>query len=309
MFSRWQIKALLQGGVSLLPYSHRANRILQKLNGSLDPRSRVDAMAERVAGHLNRFDAFCGSDVQNANFLELGTGVFPLFPVLLALRGANEVYTYDITQLATRRDVAQTFAAIADKREWLTANISVGRPDRLARLGELRQKVEDGILSVQEGLAKIGIFYRVRDASRSDLSSASIDAIASNDVLEHVSRPVLRDLFEEFRRLIKRDGIMSYFINMGDHYAAADSSIGPCNFYRFSENRWRWLNSGLQYQNRLRLSDYRKLLEQAGWEVVNDYVVRASSDELETLPLATQFASYSKDDLLAIHVWLVCRPI
>ena len=45
------------------------------------------------------------------------------------------------------------------------------------------------------------------------------------------------------------------------HYSCFDGTIGPYNFLRFSDELWGLVSPGLHYQNRLRRSDYLRLLE------------------------------------------------
>ena len=56
---------------------------------------------------------------------------------------------------------------------------------------------------------------------------------------------------------------MSFRIDLADHYSYFDKSSSRYHFLRYDDRRWRWANSPLQYQNRLR-SDYRRLVEGAG---------------------------------------------
>lgn len=308
MISRWKLKAAAQGTLSMLPQPWRWNRLLQQLNGSLDPRTRVVGVAERLAGHLERYATYGGRPLPESTVVELGTGTFPLFAVLLALSGAREVVTFDIVPLATNRDIGKTLAAVAEKRGGIERHLSLARPDRLERIPELAQKVSGGKLSGREALAELGVRYRVQDATDTGLEAESVDLITSNDVLEHIPERTLAFLYREFVRITRPDGVMSHFINMGDHYAAADPSIGSFNFYRYSEGYWRVFNNSLQYQNRLRASDHAGLLNDAGWKIVDSEATDASLNDLPALNrIDPEFRRRSTGDLIALHVWFVCR--
>ncbi len=63
---------------------------------------------------------------------------------------------------------------------------------------------------------------------------------------------------------------MSHHINVLDYYANFDRSISGYNFLRYSEGAWRLLNSPLSYQNRLRLSDYRRIHRWSGFTLLRE---------------------------------------
>ena len=102
--------------------------------------------------------------------------------------------------------------------------------------------------------------------------------------------------------------LMSHFIDMRDHYAAFDSSIMVHNFLRFPKRRWRRFNNGLQYQNRLRMSDFRRLHAESGWEVIGEDNCRQTVDVLRSVPLAPEFRHCCEQDLAVCVTWINARP-
>jgi hypothetical protein len=98
---------------------------------------------------------------------------------------------------------------------------------------------------------------------------------------------------------------------MRDHYSYFDSSLSPYNFLTISDRRWSLVNSSLHYQNRLRRSDYLRLFEEAGFDVVRESAVGPTAAELELLrrlALEPRFRSYALEDLGAKSLALVARP-
>ncbi len=93
---------------------------------------------------------------------------------------------------------------------------------------------------------------------------------------------------------------MSTLIDYQDHYSYADSSISAYNFLRYDEREWARWNPSLQYQNRLRHSDYRAMFDAEGFVIVDDQPVTGSPADLETiaaLPLASLFRDRNPYDL------------
>ncbi|MBI4580590.1 MAG: hypothetical protein HY718_12860, partial [Planctomycetes bacterium] len=115
-------------------------------------------------------------------------------------------------------------------------------------------------------------------------------------------------MMAEFRRLIIASGVMCHYIDMADLYACFDRRITSYNFLRFSERQWRWLNNDLQYLNRLRITDYRRLHVAAGFEICQEVNNPGSLDKLATVPLAPEFRHYPRAELAVRNAWIVSRP-
>jgi hypothetical protein len=97
---------------------------------------------------------------------------------------------------------------------------------------------------------------------------------------------------------------------MKDHYSYGDTSISPFNFLKFGDRAWGLVNSSLHYQNRLRRSDYLRLVEGAGLTIVDDEHGEPSQADLETvagLRRGRRFAGYDERDLAVREVHLVAR--
>ena len=95
-------------------------------------------------------------------------------------------------------------------------------------------------------------------------------------------------------------GLVSFRIDLADHYSYFDKSLSRYHFLRYDDRRWRWANSPLQYQNRLRVTDYRRLVEGAGFEVVSwsPSLPKNAVAELSGLPLAPHFRDgYTPEEL------------
>jgi hypothetical protein len=102
---------------------------------------------------------------------------------------------------------------------------------------------------------------------------------------------------------------MDHFIDMSDHYAHFDRRISEYNYLRYSDRRWRPFNNRLQYQNRLRISDYRRIVQEAGFRVVAEDAERGPAELLEQITLAPRFRSYSQEDLAVLRCWLTAVTV
>lgn len=101
----------------------------------------------------------------------------------------------------------------------------------------------------------------------------------------------------------------SFLIDYSDHYSHFDPAITPYNFLSYSERRWRLYNSSLQYQNRLRHSEYLALFRDAGFAVVEDRpdVTEEGLRLLRTVRLAEPYAGFAPVDLATTGSHVVLR--
>jgi len=146
-----------------------------------------------------------------------------------------------------------------------------------------------------EDLRKVfGITYLSPvDMRRTEFEDSSFDFISSSKVLEHVPEYEIPAILRECRRLLNLRGVLSLDIDMGDHFAQGDSSITSFNFLRHKDLLWNCLQSGLNFQNRLRLPDYEAMLDKAGFEALHLDLTYGTDQEIQTLKqwtLAGRFA-------------------
>ena len=102
---------------------------------------------------------------------------------------------------------------------------------------------------------------------------------------------------------------MSHYIGLADQYASFDNSITPFNFLNYSEKKWKWYNNPIIPQSRLRISDYRGIFKECGWDIVEERNSLGSIDDLRSIQIAPEFRKYKEEDLLVIYSWIVTRPI
>ncbi len=159
--------------------------------------------------------------------------------------------------------------------------------------------------STEALLRPLQIYPLVADARKLDFDSGSVDFFFSNSVLEDIRGQVLRSIVKEFARLASNHSVMSHHIYMGDTLASFDSSITVYNFLRFSPAQWLLINNSVHNQNRLRISDYRRIHEDTGWNMIREDTLYGSRGDLRKVPLAKEFQGYSEQDLLAVRTWLV----
>lgn len=303
----WLLKSSVHRFISWLPQSHRWNALFQRtFTGSLDmPYRRFEHRVKELGTHRTHLTRYRPqlSD-KEFNGLELGTGWYPIAPVPMHLSGANQVWSYDIVPLATPERAFRTLQLFVEchqkgRLRELLPELDEQRIETLASALD-RPGAEADPMALYDSMK---ITLKVGDVCDASLDPGSVDLIWSHVVLPHVPAPVLARMFAAFHRFLSPEGMMSHEIGLKDQYAAFDRSLNPLNFYRFTDGAWRWLNSPIIPQNRLRINDYRSLLQDAGFEPLEEILTKEDPSILNDLPLADKFRGYSEDDLRTI--WAV----
>jgi hypothetical protein len=306
----WLLKSAAQRMISLLPASHRWNEWFQEhITGSLDlSPERFQLRLDCCRRHLENFRRAHPDCAGGFTVLELGTGWYPVGPVGLYLCGASEIWTYDIAPLLSSARMRVMFECFAEfERDGrLRQSLPMLLPQRLEALRSAA--APGGALAPGAALGNLGIHAHTRDVCQSGLPEGKMDLFVSTGVLEYIPVEALSAILREFQRLGSARALQSHYLNLVDQYSYFDRGIGPFNFLKYSARRWSYLNSPLTWLNRLRISDYRRLLAQAGFEIVEETNTKGRAEDLRKIELAPEFHQYAEEDLLVLTSWLSARP-
>ncbi len=296
--------------MSWLPASAWCNELFQRYVTKTIalPEDAFQARLEEAARFLDRFRSHQPLAPDAFTVLEVGTGWYPTLPLAFYLCGASEIHTFDIANHLDRDRLALVldyFCAEADSGV-LRKHLPCARMERVERLRELRSAAKGQ--PPGQSLEQLKIHARVRDACDTGLPSGSTDFIFTCGVLEYVPRPALPKLLAEFRRVASPRSAMVHWLNLVDQYHWFDPSVGRLHFLQYSQSQWRWRDSPLTSNNRLRISDYRELLVQSGFVVKAEENQAGSDDDLKGLWLAPEFRRHSRQDLLVLYSLVTAVP-
>lgn len=146
------------------------------------------------------------------------------------------------------------------------------------------------------------------DARHTDFQDNSIDFSSSTFALEHIPPDDILLLLQETYRILKPGGILSMRIDYKDHWAYFDQSISAYNFLKYSKKEWNKYNPSLHYQSRMRHSDYIRLIEKSGFNVVKEEVdlpSREQEADLQALKIHSDYSGYHFEDLKILSSKLV----
>ncbi len=299
---KWWLKAAVQGTISQLPYPEKVNRLFQRyVTRSLGLNDDFWSLKFlKLTDHMEHWRKYGNGSDTPVTALELGTGWYPIVPIGLRLLGCESVYTVDQTDHVTAVTIVETIGRFVEeikKGAFFPSDLELVQ--RMESLRENTKKCPKKILS------ELGIYAIVGDARAVPLDAGSIDLFVSNNTLEHIPEEVIREILTEFSRLSHAKSVGSHWIDMGDHYADFDGDINQYNFLRYPSWQWKAFNNRLQYQNRLRISDFRELHRETSWNILSEEH-RVDKQAFASVDIADEFLErYSADDLAVHAAWLI----
>ncbi len=297
----WAVKAAVQKILSGLPRGDALNYVFQtRVSKNLPANDTMfELHAHKALDHFDRLRFAPHLEAATARFYEFGAGWDLIGPIVSYGLGVNHQTLVDIRPNLRFDLVNHTIQQYGKLRAGLEER--AGRPLR---------DMGNGPLTCREELERrFGIRYLApRDARATGFPSASFDFISNTFTLEHIPRDSIQEILPECRRILAHGGVMSSAVDVQDHYSYSDESISAFNFLKFSERRWKLINSSLHYQNRMRATDYLDLFRVAGFELLHTEAHVPTADDIRTvgeLELAPRFHGYRVEDLSSRHIDIV----
>jgi ubiquinone/menaquinone biosynthesis C-methylase UbiE len=268
----FKIKNLLQQILSSIPFSNYFNRFFQIYISRSLPISTLDLESRKkiASKHIENFKLLNNNSIPNS-LLDVGAGADLAIPIIYAQMGVNRVVGSDIYPLAT---------------PFLVGNIL-----KRLELGSLKE---------------LNIDYVTYKGQRMPFIDQEFDFITTTSVLEHVPFSEIRNLILETYRCLSKNGMASHYIAHIDHWSHTDSSLHPMNYLRYSDVKWKYFNPSLNFQNRLLQSEYVKLFEDCGFQIL---MKESYKCELPEFSIDDKFMNCSIDDLTTTHSWIVVKKI
>jgi hypothetical protein len=302
---KWKRKALLQKTVSFLPGRIWINYFFQRhLTKGLRAESAFfDEKIMLAAKHLAIFRNTNGSLPETT--LEIGTGWFPVVPVVFWLCGVQNIVTYDHYPHLKTTLLRETIHYLKQPEMIAKLERLPGfRKDRLEKLMAMPLQT----LTVSELHPLFSIRYLSGKKALENRSPLKANLIHSNNTFAHIYSAELTCLLQQSNRHLAEHGIHSHQIDLCDHFAYFDREIPLFHFLRFTDNRWKRIDNPLQAQSRNRIGDYRKLFCNSGLFIQEEQVSKAAKTALPLI-IDQRFLSEDPDELTIkeVHFTLVTR--
>jgi methyltransferase family protein len=303
----WKLKVAGHKLLSVIPGGITFYKILQeRVTHSLVPgRERV---AQKIDIGLQYFDWLerrgRTDELISGTHVDFGSGWSPTIPLLFYAFGCERQYLFDILPRPNREIVVQTidvFRKIVTEPAW---------PHR-TRLKRLPETPPDDGRSWQEILGGFGLNYAAPYWPMLENLRGAADVVTCTQVLPLVSREAMRAGFQFLSDILKTGGLFLAVVHLKDIYALGDPSISHYNHLKFSPWLWdRVVSSEMMAFNRLKASDYRELLEEAGFRILDFDVEGPTADDLrvlDTIRIHPCFAKYSREELGAKHLFFAAE--
>jgi SAM-dependent methyltransferase len=302
---KWMLKAAVQKAISLLPYRNQINLWFQKYvtKGVHLDAEHLHWKLTHARDHIAYWRKY--SRRMEASCLELGTGWYPIVPLLLYLHGAEKIQTIDLNAHLSKESLKISLQKLIAEKEKgaLDQQFPELISERWEQVLKVFHKLETHTLS--SALAAFKIVAIVGDARKLPIAENAIDLICSNNTFEHIFPEVLAGILKEFKRVLKPDGVMSHFIDLSDHFAHFDHAINIYNFLRYSQKQWAVIDNDIQPQNRWRWPQYKKLYRDLKIPIREESVREGDISRLREVPVHEEWASFSEAELAISHGYLV----
>ncbi|MEL6356587.1 MAG: class I SAM-dependent methyltransferase, partial [Bacteroidota bacterium] len=239
--------------------------------------------------------------------VELGTGWYPVIPILFHLTDTGKVISFDLQNWLRKEGHLSVIRKLKEWRE--NEKLQSFFPHLNEEKWEALQQVstESDQFSLEDLNRHIGLQAVVGDAARSGLPAQGVDFICSNNTFEHIFPAALRSILMEYKRIAKPGAVMSHFVDLSDHFAHFDPSLTIYNFLRFSKKSWSIIDNRIQPQNRLRWKDYLALYQDLDLPITEESIRKGDLTALASVPVHEEFAAYTPEELAISHGYLVSQ--
>jgi hypothetical protein len=227
-----------------------------------------------------------------------------LIPILFFLCGAQRVVLADLHRLCCDATFATAITALRRNRNKIVGGLGLN-PQAVDRY------LESAPRNIVDGFREFHLEYLAPcDCTRLPIPNGSIDVVYSRSVLEHVQPGVIEGIFLESKRILAESGVACHFIDPSDHWEHNDKNISRINFLRYTDAvfRWTYLNP-LNYHNRLRHSEYARILRHAGFEILKEerFVDPRAVEFASRRRLARQFQTFALEDLATVDSFFLAE--
>jgi hypothetical protein len=246
----------------------------------------IDGQRSYVKEVASLFQVIRGKTLSGLRIVELGSGWFPMLPLLLMRQfGAQTVHTFDVNQHYSSARIAAAARKIMEIVEPL-------RGDPVLHQTALTGYLPDSI----------HYYPRTRMQYISEIPGGLADLAISRSVLEYISPECIRDIHKISDRWLTQDALWVHLVGTSDDRARQDRNLHQFDFLKYSEKEWMRISGNrYAYKNRLRLPQYRSLFQSAGWHVECEEasISKSAIAALHRIPLHPDFRRFSAEELVA----------
>ena len=282
---KWKKMLVKKALVGRIPFDDKLRQIKRKIFGyppnagfieqTIRNYERIKSSLERSEGSLN------GSTI-----LEIGSGWFPTIPILLARDGAKKIFMSDL-------------------------NVHMDDITFRATLAYLKESFpNDEFIKNIKDFSSLPIEY-LTPFNSSVLADKSLDLVMSHQVLEHIPKSDIYNLFSSLRPKVSDRGIMVHMVDHCDHFWHYDKSISRINFLTWNEEKHALINYLIKDgENRMRHHEYYQVFIDSGFEVFNEEINlhKETLEKIKMLDLVYPYSKMLPEQLAVLSSIYVLKP-
>lgn len=287
-------KCYLQKIISSIPRGEKINYLFQRFISKSLPRSNKEFLdkVNTAYQHYNNFKKYNKLECNSYKYYEFGAGWDLIIPLSMCCLNFD-VYCIDIRKLATTKLITDSI-----NKFQLNKSILPFRQNDSFHDIDLKKK---SFKNLRETISLN--YYAPFDARNSQFPDQYFDFISSTVTFEYIPKNDILPILDECYRILKKGGVFTISIDYQDHWSFFDKSISVYNFLKYSSKEWEKYNPSLNYQNRLRHSDYLALISQTDFNIVLEiplYPSNQTKQILKFLSIDKSFEGYDLNDISII---------
>jgi hypothetical protein len=293
----WQVDIAINSAKSVLPFQAALRRLVRSRRGYPITTNAALALAQGLQQIHDLREV--GIKITGRTVLDFGSGWHPVVPLLYRAAGARFVHLTDMERLA---DVTSLTATT----NWLSSQAADVAPKLGIEVETFRRRVSVKSGTIEQMLSTLYMRYHVPFCID---NVPPVDLIVSRVVLEHIELSTLRKIHLGFAKALRPDGIVAHIVDNSDHREHRDKRLSRLDFLRFGDRSWKMLCLNPQdYCNRLRHSDHKELLSEAGFELLFERgeVDTEALAVARTMALAPPWRDRPAADLAIMTSHLIC---
>jgi SAM-dependent methyltransferase len=241
-------------------------------------------------------------DFNGITHVDIGAGWMPTIPLLFYSMGFERQLLCDIRRymrLGVVSDVIRSFRQVVSRERMLATHCK--RMPPLIGPGDTLDAYFTGL----------GIRYIAPYTINDLLQDKHPKLITCTQVLMHLNKDHLSALLRTIASLLKHGGIFITTVHLYDIWSDFDKTLSRYHKWEYSDFVWENLfNSKMMSFNRLTASEYKKLFEGNGLEIVEfrvDEPTAADLEELRSIKVHKQFSQVPQRELAARELFLVAK--